>query len=221
MVVKNLKIFGERNSGTNFITSLLENNVFNINIYTPHYKGGTGWKHGFPNIKLFTDTNSTLFIFIIRDLEPWIKSMFFNPYGYKKPTDIQKFITGKLDVYDVRLDHDVYKQVERQNIINLRYEKIKAYQRFFNVVNNAIFVNLEDIQTNPRNFLFFIKNTYNLNIQDTFIPVAKHTKNGKPQLNRQYDLEIPPILNKQPDLENFVHQLKSRYTAIHRGKLVI
>ena len=212
MVVVNVKIFGERNSGTNFITSLLEKNVSNINIYSSHYKGGTGWKHGFPNIKLFPNPDSTLFIFIIRDLEPWIKSMFFNPYGYKKPTDIQKFTTSKLDVYDARLDHDVYRQEECQNIINLRYDKIKAYLRFFNVVNNAIFVNLEDIQANPQKFLYFIKNKYNLKLQDTFIAVDKHTKNGKSQINRQYDLKLPAILNKQPEIENFVRILKSQYT---------
>jgi len=56
-VITNVKIFGERNSGTNFLTSLLESNIKDINIYSSYYKGGTGWKHGYPRIKLFKNKN--------------------------------------------------------------------------------------------------------------------------------------------------------------------
>ena len=54
-IIKNIKIFGERNSGTKFLTSLIKKNIKDINIFSSYYKGGTGWKHGFPRIKLFNE----------------------------------------------------------------------------------------------------------------------------------------------------------------------
>ena len=90
-IIKNIKILGERNSGTNFLTSLIKKNIKDINIFSSYYKGGTGWKHGCPRIELFNELDSTLFIFIIRDLDNWIKSMYFNPYSYKNPDNINEF----------------------------------------------------------------------------------------------------------------------------------
>lgn len=52
-IIKYIKIFGERNSGTNFLTSLIKKNIKDINIFSFYYKGGTGWKHGFPTSTTF------------------------------------------------------------------------------------------------------------------------------------------------------------------------
>ena len=30
-------------------------NIKDINIFSSYYKGGTGWKHGFPRIELFNE----------------------------------------------------------------------------------------------------------------------------------------------------------------------
>ena len=132
--IKNIKLFGERNI-------FLEKNIKDINIYSSYYNGG-GKKHGFPRIDLFNDLDSTLFIFIIRDLNSWIKSMYFNPYHYKI-NNINDFLTKKLQIYDKREDHDVniYKS-KQENIINLRNAKIKSYLNFYKKVNNYVFINL-------------------------------------------------------------------------------
>lgn len=212
LIIKDIKIFGERNSGTNFLNLLLEKNIKDINIFSSYYKGGTGWKHGFPKIELFNQLDSTLFIFIIRDLRSWIISCYFNPYQYKKPDNIEDFLTKKLKIFDIRKDHDVniYKS-EQQNIIDLRIAKIKSYLDFYENANNVIFVNLEDLQKNNKKFLKFIKIKYNLNTNE-YVPILKHTKIKKLRLkNRKYNLNITKIKNKDTYIENFVESLKTNY----------
>ena len=210
--IKNIKIFGERNSGTRFLQYLLKKNIKDINILQGRFDEGTGWKHGFPRIELFNELDSTLFIFIIRDLDSWIKSMYFNPYSYKKPDNIREFLTEKIKINDKRKDHDVniYKS-EQLNIINLRIAKIKSYLNFYENVNNAVFINLEDLQNDDKKFLEFLKTIYNLNTTK-YVPIKCHTKNNKLQIiNRNYDLIIPEIINKDTEIEKFVESLKTNY----------
>ena len=209
--IKNIKIFGERNSGTHFISMLIQKNIKDINICSHWMKGGTGWKHGFPRIELFKEIESTLFIFIIRDLEPWVKSMYFNPYHYKSPNNINDFLTKKLEITDIRKEHDVNKyKSEQQDIINLRISKIKSYLNFYENVNNVVFVNLEDLQIDNKKFLIFLKNVYNLNTTE-YIPIERHTKNNQKKINRSYNLILPEIINKDIKIENFIESLKINY----------
>lgn len=211
-IIKNIKIFGERNSGTNFLAHLIKKNIKDINIFSFYYKSATGWKHGFPRIELFKELDSTLFIFIIRDLNSWIKSMYFNPYHYKKPNNINDFLTEKLKINEVREDHDVniYKS-EQQNIINLRIAKIKNYLNFYENVNNALFINLEDLQNNNKKFLEFLRTKYNLNITE-YVRIETHTKRKELKIpNRNYNLIIPEIVNKDTEIEKFVESLKTNY----------
>ena len=220
-LIKHVKIFGERNSGTNYLVQLIQKNIKDINIFSSYYKGGTGWKHGFPRIELFKELDSTLFIFIIRDLDNWIKSMYFNIYHYKRPKNINLFLTKKLEIYDKRKDHDVniYK-AEHQNIIHLRNAKIKSYINFFKKIYNGVFINLEDLQTNDKNFLLFLNSRYNLNIKE-YIPIKKHTKQNKKYKNRIYNLILPKIIYKDSEIENFIISLKKTnyyYKISHRLK---
>lgn len=210
-IIKHIKIFGERNSGTNFLTQLIEKNIQDINILSFYYKGGTGWKHGFPRIELFKELDSTLFIFIIRDLDNWIKSMYFNVYCYKKPNNIEQFLTEKIKINDKRLDHDVnIYEAENQNIIHLRNSKIKSYLNFFKNISNGVFINLEHLQENDKKFLLFLNSTYNLNIKE-YNPIKKHTKNNIECKNRKYNLILPKIIHKDIEIENFVTNLKTKY----------
>ena len=77
------KINGERNSGTNFLTQILEINKF------PHYvtkinkRVITHWKHGVPNDDCKKLDEKVVDIFIFRNLDTWLISMFKNPYELK------------------------------------------------------------------------------------------------------------------------------------------
>ena len=43
------KIYGERNSGTKFLTSILEINKFPVYVHTINKRVTTHWKHGCPD----------------------------------------------------------------------------------------------------------------------------------------------------------------------------
>lgn len=216
MNIKNIKIFGERNSGTNYLEQLLNKNIQEVNIFSSYYKGGSGWKHGFPRIELFSNLNEVLFIFIIRDFDSWIKSMYVNPYHYKTPDNINEFITNKLVIDDYRKDHDVniYKS-EKQNIIDLRYSKIESYFKFYKNINNAIFINLNYLQDNYTNFIIFLNEKYKIKIINNIQPILSHTKDKKiKECNREYNIVIPKDIKKNIVIEEFINNIQLNYYKI-------
>ena len=78
--ITKIKIFGERNSGTNYIEKLLTKNIKSqVYIESGNYKSKLGWKHGLPNQQKI-DVNNTLVVCIIRDLDTWMNSMYYSPY---------------------------------------------------------------------------------------------------------------------------------------------
>jgi hypothetical protein len=215
-MIENIKIYGERNSGTHFLSSLLKNNIAdnNVNFFDEGFAGGTGWKHGYPDFHLFDNAvlHTTLFVFIIRDKESWLKSMYNNPYHYKKPSDIDKFILNPLEVEESREDHPVFTEREKLNVIDLRYSKINSYLSFFKLVNNAIIINLTDLQNNTQKFLSFVDNFYKIRMKKETHLVKKHFKDSNLTVqNRTYDTVLPPIIKNNAILEDFVQKLKKSY----------
>ena len=78
------KIYGERNSGTNFLTRLLKTNFGENFVFEDHLDLNTiicyYWKHGYPDQSLNLISDRIITIFIVRDLRKWLVSMFHNPY---------------------------------------------------------------------------------------------------------------------------------------------
>lgn len=214
MTIKKIKIYGERNSGTNYLEQLLKKNIKNVDILLSGYKSGSGWKHGFPNMKLFNNLDDVLFIFIIRDFKSWLKSMYKQPYHYIPQNTFEEFINNKLNIKDNRIDHDVnINSLEKQNIIDLRYLKINSYLDFFNKVNNAIFINLEDLQNNTVKFLDFLNKNYLINVNKKIIKITEHTKDKKLKvINRNWNIIVPDnIKNENKNIENQIENLKKKY----------
>ena len=215
--IKNIKIYGERNSGTNFLYELLENNLIDVKLYSGSYKNKTGWKHGYPKIHLIKNLNNTLFIFIVRDLEKWLKSMYVNPYHFEKINDINSFLTKKLKINDFRKNHDVvkYNYENNINIFDLRYLKIKCYFNFFKFINNGLIINLEDIQTDKGfKLIKTLNKSFKININNNFIPILKHTKTKKNEQNKKIIIELNDyIVNhyKNENIENKIYNLKKKY----------
>ena len=215
--IKNIKIFGERNSGTNFLYELLEENVNNVKLCSGAYNCKTGWKHGFPKLHLFKNLKNTLFIFIIRDLEKWLKSMYVNPYHLKRINNVDLFLTKKLKPNDYRKDHDVnkYKYEKNVNIFKLRYSKIKSYFNCIKFVKNALIINLEDIQLDKGQKLIKVLNeSFKININSKFTPILKHTKTKKNEKNKNIILNFNEnILNKYKNnsIENNIINIKNNY----------
>ena len=95
------KIYGERNSGTNFLKRLIEKNFGNT--YGNHdgnkviNKKYFFWKHDVP--RNYTKNNKenklVVKIFIVRNLNKWLVSMFHNPYHLKRHPDFDSFLLNK------------------------------------------------------------------------------------------------------------------------------
>jgi hypothetical protein len=214
-MITDIKIYGERNSGTNFINLLLLHNFKNINVLSPYHKHYSGWKHGYPNINSFDKLKNILFIFIIRDLDAWIISMFKNPYHYKCPGTMEDFINNPLKICEPNKDHDVHiNKEERKTIMDLRYAKIKSYLEMFDKIKNGIIINLENIQEDKgEKFINFLHNKFNFEKVPKFICINKHTKCKQNILNRNYNSKIPECINDKinKELELIVKELKNNY----------
>jgi hypothetical protein len=94
------KIYGERNSGTNFLNKLL-----NINLgysFEDHIDLNTSkayfWKHGIPCSKFKKAHSRVIDVFIVRSIKNWLISTFHNPYclSFNNPIEeIQDFLVHK------------------------------------------------------------------------------------------------------------------------------
>lgn len=78
--IRQIKVFGERNSGTNYLVSLLRKNLLDDScaVLEKEY----GWKHRFVNAQELAeqDTTGTLFINLTKDPYAWIVSMHGKPH---------------------------------------------------------------------------------------------------------------------------------------------
>jgi len=223
MKIKYVKIFGERNSGTTYLYKLLENNLIDVKLCNVGYDGGTGWKHGVPKMELFNEEEEFLFIFIVRELESWLKSMYKNQYNFKKIEKIEDFLIKKLESNDRRMLHDmnVNKEIEEQDVMSVRYSKLRSFLDFYEDVSNGIFVNMSYLQENEKKFVEFLMREYGLGIRNKFRGVKTHTKSRKiREKNRVYDVKLPLVLiRKDEELENEVEKLKAEMKYKNGSKI--
>lgn len=209
----NIKIYGERNSGTTFLMKLLEKNLLNVNIEDGLFTNRMGWKHSFlyKNIVKKYKRN-TIFIFLIRDLEPWLKSMYKNPYHIGRRRNIKEFIRKPILPKEGRRRHPInWDMRERSNIVSLRYGKILSYLSAMSHLENCLFLNLGDLQKNYEKVLAFISKNFNIRKREKVIPILKHTKTKTNMQNRKYNLDLPHIRNRNRKIEQFVSSLKDKY----------
>ena len=153
-MIKNIQLYGERCSGTNYLQSLIEMNFKEIPVTWQH-----GWKHWFPKLK---NTKETLFIVIIRDPLDWLSSINRTPFHTElKKLSFSEFIRREwYSVYDsdsgfkedhpligkeMIIDRDPETGKRFENVIKLRNSKNKHFLGIENKVENFAFVRYEDI----------------------------------------------------------------------------
>lgn len=182
MTIKNIKIMGERNSGTNFIYKLIEKNISDEITFLDDT---TCWKHGSPSLNNI-NASETLFIFILRDLHPWLKSMYYNPYNYKRPTNFLEFIQEPLNIIDTDLER-------KEKIFTKRYTRLQDYNDFIEDNNiNVMMINLEDLQDDDGfDFIQILSSTFDISLSYRFTPIVLHTKTNENTINRTYEFQIP------------------------------
>ena len=166
-MVKYIQLFGERCSGTNFVASLIHNNM-DDNIMTNEF----GWKHWFikdhyprgrPNqstdyecIRPLSDNADTLFLCLFRNPFDWVRSINARPYhagnhwGLTLTDFLRKpwhsFETARLNpCWSERQDQYWFIE-EAENILRLRTQKIVHLLNLDGLVENVCFINYEMIR---------------------------------------------------------------------------
>lgn len=242
--IKNVKIYGERSSGTNYLASLIEKNFHNITVNPKQY----GWKHGFINFKKLKtiDTDHTLFIFISKDPYSWLVSMNKKPhhapqlYGLKFNEFLKKEWAcykgknyGSRDLKENPLTDEEEMLNERSpetkkrygNVILMRNGKNKCFLELRNHVKNYRLLKYENLLKHPELSLKKISSEFKINTTKEFkASSGYHGRNPKKTFSRKrYYLNKEYLkVYKQEDLD-FINQhlnhdleLKLKYSILNQ-----
>jgi|GEM_PF-1644246 len=207
MNIKEIKVYGERNSGTNYLISLLEANLKGKNVKIVQKK--YGWKHRFvdANELKATDTSETLFIFISKDLYSWTISMNNKPHHAPQlyGLDFDTFLHSEWACYEGKgyatrdLKKNPIKPEEEmmfernpntgerfKNVILLRNEKNKRYLKLKEACEHHHFIKYYDLLYTPKRTLRMMAREFDLNLQaEIQLNDGYHGKNPKQKFNRK------------------------------------
>ena len=213
------KINGERNSGTNFLTKLLQLN--NFPVYTDRIEGDIyhHWKHGVPDPSVKELDERVVDIFIFRDLEKWLQSMSVNVYHLHHIPNFGKFLTclqnsretRYKDVHGRVLNHDD----NGKTIFQIRYYKFNEIMKYREQNKDIILINLSYLQ-NAYNVSLFLsdlnKRYFNNQHRIVACSISTHTKHGGAVKNTNYMIDLvnyKTIIHRDKDkgIENFIKNL--------------
>jgi len=215
-----VKIYGERNSGTNFLKNLLL--VNKLEPYDDIKEGNViyYWKHGIPDNSIKKRHKNLLEIFIFRRLDEWLVSMFYNPYELEKKNTFHEFLTTPqnilpTDAVDFRTMKILNEDDQDKTIFDIRYYKINKIMEYKKSNNRVIFVSLEYLQNeaNCRTFLESLKKKYGIyNMYHLITKIPRHTKTNQKGQNRIYPLNVMDYRetidkNKNNEIENYINNL--------------
>ena len=172
--IEYIQIYGERNSGTNYLENLLNANL-------EYLKAGTklGWKHGFinqPHLKKY-DLSQTLALIISKNPYAWLVSMHQKPYhapqlaniafsefirkewacysgkyNYMKPINVDSNILLN-STEMMRERHPLTKQ-RIENVVHLRNLKNQSFLKLINIFENYYFIRYEDLLLDYKQTLY-------------------------------------------------------------------
>lgn len=198
MCLRDYVVFGERNSGTNFVSHLLDRNfaVFRGR----HRKAGVtpyGWKHGFPAAMAAPD--DVLAVIVTRDPQTWVQSMHRTPWHAADPLrkmPLSEFIRAEWHAvvdhrgFGVRRRDPVWGQElmwDRNpengkrfaNILRLRNAKARGFLAIAELFSSSLLVRYEDVAEDPEAMLDAVAARFSLERGDVFAPIA--TERGRAQ----------------------------------------
>lgn len=190
--IRNFQVFGERSSGTNFVSHIL-----NQHLGLKRCKA-YGWKHGFPTMTSVSPRS--LIVVLFRDALPWVRSMYNKPWhttNAMQQLDFSEFIRaewathikGGINSKDEAVDPHLWKhlQLDRDpmtgmafaNIVQLRNAKNLGFLSFANRNCNVVMARYEAVAQDPQLFLDRIATTYHITPFSDYTPLEKTTGSGR------------------------------------------
>jgi len=167
------------------------------------------WKHGVPS----EIEEVGLYVFIFRDLIPWIKSFFAYQYHIQRINDFNKFLTSPFKLGKAQKDFFTKQPIniydKGKTIFDIRYYKMYHYLNF-SLTHPSILINLKWLQLNPKVFLYLLNEFPFVKLKDNLITQFNHTKSNSSKMNEEHnvDLSIDMIENQiDQKYEKFISEL--------------
>lgn len=226
-MIKNFTIFGERNSGTKYIKSVLKDNLkipFTEKYGPKHWYIKNLYPRGENNItsdnesvaSIFSkEANETLFIFIIRNPFDWARSMYKNPYHIRHAnmSTFYNFLKSPYIAHENKKHHPswiknkygLYFIDRSKNIITLRNEKNNHFNQLGKIVKHFYIIRQENLRNDISNIItkFKLSKKYN------YIQLKNYKKPTRYIMNMNERSFIIKHLNNEIDNKNyFINRLK-------------
>src|SRR6056297_819265 len=185
------KIYGERCSGTNFVETLIQQNL-------PGLKSGRryNWeKHNFVNPPFTHDEQ--IAVVVVRDAFDWLRSLYRSPHqvGYwYRDVDFSGFLRHEWSSifngfliqrqrqFPVRLKEVMYERhpmtgARIENVIALCNLKIQSQLKVRNLYRNWVILRFEDARADPEAVIRKLADHFDLKMTVPFLPVKKDVSN--------------------------------------------
>lgn len=191
--IASVYVFGERNSGTNYISNLISRNCraagSMAGLHDPANKERFGWKHGFPSMLGVPD--DVLAIAVHREPIAWLHSINRTPWhtpSHLRGLPFSQFIRSEwqsiiddtgfgigpghpLWMHELLADRDPVTGKRFANVLHLRNAKNRGFASLDHRFGNVLRVNYETVLADPQKFLNALCNTYGMVRLRTFDPV--------------------------------------------------
>ena len=197
-----LKIYGERNTGTNYLAKLIEKN-FEVKILKGQISKGSiftfsewtkdlffrisrninlGWKHSVIDEKLVLNHKSKpIVITLTKNPYSFLLSLYNRPYHYKgnKPNSFLSFLKEKWTL----TDRDNCKLKSLDSPIDLWNFKNKSYIDLLDSYSNCLIFTYEELLENPDKVIVSISEKLNIFFKEKFKNYDDSTKNDNKKFN--------------------------------------
>jgi len=191
--IKSVYVFGERNSGTNYVSALVMKNCLSPLDLRGLYDGGNrtafGWKHGFPTFGQGPD--DVLAIAVYRDPLAWLHSMNRTPWNTParlRGLPFSQFIRSEwmsiindsgfgvepgeaLWLTELMADRNPATGARFANPMQLRNAKNRGFASLDGRFGNVLRVTYETVLADPQAFLNALCNLYRLPRLRRFDPI--------------------------------------------------
>jgi hypothetical protein len=204
--MKKVTIYGERCSGTNYLEELLICN-FDVVIVWEY-----GWKHFF-GFNDLTNSDDTLFIGIIRNLEDWINSL------YREKHHLPSHLTKNIDTFltetfcSFEMDPNTYR-ITNNEIMSDR--NIDTGERYKNIYELRLVKNKYLIEKMPKLVKHYCLITYD-DLVDNFLVIMNKLKNSG--LEMKENIDFPLNVNYFKKEKNTL--FKKKENEIQKEKIII
>lgn len=193
VAAKSIYVFGERNSGTNYVHHLILRNCVLpktlARLYDPKNEATFGWKHGFPN--MFAAPDDVLAIAVYREPIAWLQSLCRAPWhtalhlrGLPFSDFIRSEWQGVIDdahfgfdensaVWGKELmsDRDPMTGLRFANAMRLRNAKNRGFATLDNRFGNVLRLRYEEVVAQPEVFLNALCKNYGFLRRSTYVPI--------------------------------------------------